>query len=524
MKGAFVDHFPRGVGDLDGDVPALMRWARASDIGERYTYETGKLFLGQDAAGRMLGLADDRHLMTVAGSRAGKGMSVVIPNLCLYPGSAIVIDPKGENATLTAARRGAGSPYCEGMGQRVYVFDPFGTVPNHESAGFNVLDILDLESEAGRRLAVDDAALLADSIVAKGGKDDVHWDESARSLIEALILHVATTEPPGRRHLGQVRALLMQGDPAAALRREQDGEETDGPFQALLEEMEDNEAFGGVISGVAGRLLDMGERERGSIVSTAARNTKFIDSPPMRDVLAQTTPGFQLEGLKSAPEGMTIYLCLPAGRMANHHRWLRLMIKLALAVMERESTLPALPVLFLMDEFARLGPIEEIATAAGLMAGFGVKLWPILQDLTQLQEHYKATWETFLGNAGCLQFFGNTDVTTLEHVSKRLGKTRMVEVSETESRGRERSLSAAYKPEVTDLLQPAEIRFLFSRGKGHQLVLVPEELPWALRRVPYTDAFFDGKRDWVEGFGEPPPRLDELTSAPAEIGRRRWFR
>ena len=46
MKGAFVDHFPRGVGDLDGDVPALMRWARAADIGERYTYETGKLFLG----------------------------------------------------------------------------------------------------------------------------------------------------------------------------------------------------------------------------------------------------------------------------------------------------------------------------------------------------------------------------------------------------------------------------------------------------------------------------------------------
>jgi hypothetical protein len=79
-----------------------------------------------------------------------------------------------------------------------------------------------------------------------------------------------------------------------------------------------------------------------------------------------------------------------------------------------------------MDEFAALGKMDVIETAAGLMAGYGVKLWPILQDLSQLKRHYPQSWETFLGNAGLHQFFGNTDLTTLEHVSKRLGKTAVL--------------------------------------------------------------------------------------------------
>ena len=67
----------------------------------------------------MLGRDDDRHVVTVAGSRAGKSSTVLIPNLLRYPGSVLVLDPKGELARATAAQR-------RRMGQRVYVLDPFG--------------------------------------------------------------------------------------------------------------------------------------------------------------------------------------------------------------------------------------------------------------------------------------------------------------------------------------------------------------------------------------------------------------
>jgi type IV secretion system protein VirD4 len=72
--------------------------------------------------------AGDRHLLTVAPTRSGKGASAIIPNLLTYVGSAVVIDPKGENAMITAARRGKGDSgrSINGLGQSVHVVDPWG--------------------------------------------------------------------------------------------------------------------------------------------------------------------------------------------------------------------------------------------------------------------------------------------------------------------------------------------------------------------------------------------------------------
>ena len=39
---------------------------------------------------RVLGRDDDRHVVTVAGSRAGKSSTVLIPNLLRYPGSVTI--------------------------------------------------------------------------------------------------------------------------------------------------------------------------------------------------------------------------------------------------------------------------------------------------------------------------------------------------------------------------------------------------------------------------------------------------
>ncbi len=50
-----------------------------------------------------------------------------------------------------------------------------------------------------------------------------------------------------------------------------------------------------------------------------------------------------------------------------------------------------------------------------------VKLWVILQDLSQLKHHYKDSWETFFGNAALATFHGIADMTTLEYLIKALG-------------------------------------------------------------------------------------------------------
>jgi type IV secretion system protein VirD4 len=108
-----------------------------------------------------------------------------------------------------------------------------------------------------------------------------------------------------------------------------------------------------------------------------------------------------------------------------------------------------------------------VEDAAGQIAGFGVKLWPILQDLSQLKALYETRWETFLGNAGILQFFGNNDLSTLEWISKRCGRTSITvtntsDVTVSSRMGGAKGISKG--TEVYDLLTIDEAARYFRAG------------------------------------------------------------
>lgn len=97
--------------------------------------------------------------------------------------------------------------------------------------------------------------------------------------------------------------------------------------------------------------------------------------------------------------------------------------------------------------------------AAAYFPGFGVKLWVILQDITQLQRYYKTGWETFLGNAGLLQLFANGDEETLRYAAGRMEK----------------------------LIAPFELRTAFSRQRFSQLLLMEGMPPAAALRLEHSD-------------------------------------
>ena len=117
---------------------------------------------------------------------------------------------------------------------------------------------------------------------------------------------------------------------------------------------------------------------------------------------------------------------LPPERLGAHARWLRLLVAQALQSLARGATrggqAPS-PILFLLDEFATLGRLEPLAQAYGLMAGYGVQLWAILQDLHQLKALYGKRHGTFLANAAVTQVFNVADFDTAQWVSRTLGVT-----------------------------------------------------------------------------------------------------
>lgn len=500
-----------------------------------------------------IGISDDRHMATQGGTRGGKGTTAIIPNLCLYPGSAICIDPKGENARICAARRGKGSEFCEGLGQEVVILDPYRTtgLPIEELSAFNPLDFLDPKDEA----FIDRAAGIADALFIRTKTEDAHFDETARIFVKALILFVAE-EYVGRndRNLLTVYSLLLNGakDQLTADMTAAGAEEpTFSAFEYLLELMLDQpERADGVIAGAANTLLQMGDRERGSVLSTARRNLEFLERRGIARTLAQST--FELDRIKTALNGMSIFLCLPPQRMHDTARFLRLMINACLERMYEVEAEPATgyPVLFLLEEFATLGHMEILENAVGYAAGFGVKFWTINQDITQLKRHYRDSWETFLGNAGVVQAFANSDTTTLEYLSKKAGQIEISQITQnlnttrtassnnpsdmqraqsafstrgavaalfsSKTKGQSASTSATEQEQLklTPLIQPDEIERVFSREAMAQLLLVKGERPIAIARQNYFDTpRFLGLYEAPRGSRHTKAQATELAQA-----------
>lgn len=351
------------------DRPPQTSWMPPEEL-LRYGYQSGQIILGK-FAGQFLGYLDDRPQITIAGARAGKTSTILEPNLYLYPGSMLVLDPKRELARAAALRRA--------LGHQVHVLDPF----NSPSACFNALEEINPDDPA----VIDDVAAIAQALIVDDGDSRArHWNDSARTLLMGIIL-LTLTLSASERNLVTVRELLsltyaplMQAvrakkrAPASGPPGEDFYDENKQGVLTLLRAMvKTGSRFGGIAAAIGNRFLATPVTERGSIFSTAAAQTDFLDSLPLRRISRWSD--FKLTTLRG-DKPVTIFLCLPVGRMASHYRWLRLVVQMACTVLERFGTYPREkpPIVFLMEEFATLGHMEIMERAAAYFPGFGIKL------------------------------------------------------------------------------------------------------------------------------------------------------
>lgn len=446
--------------------------------GEVFRRDEGLLIGRRPTDGGLFRFDGDGHLLTLAPTRSGKGVSSVIPNLLDYPGSVFVVDAKPENAAVTARRR-------REMGQAVRILDPFGVAGGWDA--FNPLELIDPEGLD----AIDDARMIADMIVSGEGEgaEHVHWNETAREFAAGLLLHVRASAPPEEQHLPHFRKLvtLRRGTPRAP-----------GPFDELLARMLDSRAADGIVSRAASVLLQKPLRERGSVLSSLHRHTEFLDSPHLKRALGRST--FDPADLKRRQ--MSLFLCLPSARLPEYHRWIRLMVGCCLRILMRTPGRPRHRVLMLLDEFQNLGRLGPVEQGVSLAAGFGVQLWLFVQDVARLKDAYPRTWETFFTNSEVLQAFGaSNDRTTSEYLSWLTGEATIFTESENESRGvsrgkmynTQRGTGQTLSEKGRRLLTPDEVRRL---DRGMQLLFVKGGDPILARRLDYrTDPEFRGRFD-----------------------------
>jgi type IV secretion system protein VirD4 len=367
------------------------------------SYRTGDLFLGRDELNIEVGISTDRHAITIAGSRSGKGAGLIIPNLKRWPDNVLCIDPKGENAELTYQDR-------EAMGQAVHVLDPFGSadVPDRIRAKFNPLASIDLTSNRARQDILD----IANGLVISHDPKHMEWVEGARSLLAGIIAYVIADAPPEHRNFASVRNILMLP------------KETASGAMGLWDHaqaMTGDDRIGGLIRNAGVTLITGMESEKGmekDFLGGARRATEWLDDEAIAECLSDST--FQFSDLKTG--NASVFLVLPSDGtfLKTYGAFLRLFVKTALNAMGKHQK--GKRCLFILDEFASLQKLDELVDAAGRLPSYGVHLWPFMQNLTQLYDLYgKEGAETFFGNSDAHIFFGNTDGTTLDYVSRRIG-------------------------------------------------------------------------------------------------------
>ena len=403
---------------LAGNTP-MTGFADPDEL-QRYKYKTAQsIYLGRIHTDHGIdigaaGLTDPRGLFIMAGSRSGKGRSIIVQNAIRWPGPILVIDPKGEAASITAMRRGtlegargSGTSVRSFIGQQVAILDPFGQTEGPARKyriRYNPLHDIDMSRSGG----VNDILAIADSLIASEQGNGAHFSETAETVVAGLIEAMMTKEKHPDRTLPKLREKLLLS------------------FEDLQDYLGDVKTRAGLAAEAWSMMENVGTEEWGSHKSTLSRNLKWLASPEMQDHLQASS--FSL--YQAVQQGASVFIVLPPTKMSTYKAWMRVLVRTAFNAKEALGFNQKGPqTLFILDEFPLLGHFQLIEDAAGYLAGYGIKLIPVIQNLSQLTSHYEKNWEAIMGNQAATIGFGIDDKTGEEHFAAMLGKVMVWEES-----------------------------------------------------------------------------------------------
>ena len=349
----------------------------------------------------------------MAPPRAGKGATIALNLLAPgdrgFRGSTVIVDPRGELWCIAARRR-------REMGRRALLLDPFGVVEGHaerfpkthlpdvRSATYNPLDFI----RGNDSEAVHDINVLLDALLtpprADAHNNARHFYDSARAIIAGYMAWVRFMEPPQRRTLETVYAMLSAPP--------EDRDE----FAAKVR---DAEHFAGGLAHLAvERQAQVGKDEGGSNFTTVANQLGFLNFP---ELLAHTQTS-SFDPLDIAGGNTDLFVVAPEETIEHVKGWIRLWIAIPNAVagirpLERD-------LLIVIDEMPRLGYLKPVMDGYTMAAGKGVHFWCFAQSISALD----ATWgkehrKTLLHLAELVQILGfpRTDAEGAEELSKAIG-------------------------------------------------------------------------------------------------------
>lgn len=100
------------------------------------------------------------------------------------------------------------------------------------------------------------------------------------------------------------------------------------------------------------------------------------------------------------------------------------------------------------------GFTRELAT----MRSRNISASTIIQNMAQIKELYKDSWETIPGNSDTILYLGGNEASTHKYISEALGKATIDTRTHGQTKGRSGSYSTNFQMSGRELLTPDEVR------------------------------------------------------------------
>lgn len=460
------------------------RFAKRSEIKKAGLFGDKGIIVGQ-IGGRYLMFEGQQHAIISAPTRSGKGVGIVIPNLLNWPESVVVLDIKQENWDITSA-------YRRKYGQECFLFNPAAV--DYRTHRYNPLSYISEDPN----FRIDDAQKIGNMLFPDQPGTDVIWTATPRSLFLGIVLYLLET--PGKAvTLGQVlRETLADGDGSAY-------------FAKIIN---DRAASGKPLSGACVRGLNTyisiaSENTRSGIIG-GFRSRLELWMNPLVDA-ATSANDFDLRDVRK--RRMSIYLGVTPDNLERMAPLLNLFFQQLIDLNTRElpnqNKAIKYTCMLLMDEFTAIGKIPILSKGISYIAGYWLRMMPIIQSPAQLVEVYgKDAAQTFQTNHALQIIYPPkaSETQTARDISEWLGyqTVKGTSVSKSKNLFGKKTPTESMSDQRRALLLPQEITSL---GKGRELVVMEDVPPILARKVMY---FKD--RAFVDRLKVVSARLNALGS------------
>lgn len=366
------------------------RFAKESEIRRAGFRADSGIVLGKKG-GSFLTFGGSEHCIVEAPTRSGKGVGIVIPNLLSWQESVVVLDVKRENWEATAGFR-------EAYGQAVHLFNP--TDPEGRTARYNPLGYID---RTDPDQVVIELQKIATMLFVPPDRGEPFWTEGARTGFVGLGAYLAQSDAPFS--IGAIYRVLTQGNVRTFIQRILDDPSLNlsSACRNALSDFSNNaeNTFAGLLSTITSKLA--------------------LWLNPRVDAATEACD-FDLRELRTKP--MSIYLGVSPDELDRIAPLYNLLFQqlVDLNVRDLPDERTPMKVLVILDEFARIGRAQVIASAFSYVAGYGIRLLPVIQSRSQLRAVYgEHVANEIVANCGVEVAFTPKELRVANELSERIG-------------------------------------------------------------------------------------------------------